>query len=519
MLKRFVTILFCFFLTGCGTFNIRVQVVPKATITVQPPTQLPQLSPTAAVQTLVPTATPNLEPSFSPDIRFSEGDGKPELRSFAPKTRQIFAVWDYANMREGLTVRREWYLDGQLWASREEAWNFAKYGANGTVTDISIYDLDAGLPSGAYQLRLFINGQPQFVQGQASEQIAFAIQDYVPPTLISIHMSDILRGWGIEKSGKVLRTLDGGLTWQDRTPQSGTFDQHSFFALNSEAAWAVTGTGVIWRTQDGGQTWKSSQPVALPEDGKYQILSLQFPDVRNGWLAFLAQNSLPNTLLFRTDDGGETWSQVTALGKPELASYLPDTKTSMTFFDGQNGWIGGWWWKDNPSRWSALQTTNRGNSWQVEALSAISNLLAGQPVTCDGWAIGDMPAGSMAVEVNCTQKSRKFHQLYYLSSATGPVWRTWNLSGAFIGADFLDNRKGWMMTSGTPGSLNVIYKTVDGGVTWKKINNASWKTVQFDFVSDLVGWAIAGNGKTFALIHTVDGGITWLEIKPVVENK
>jgi photosystem II stability/assembly factor-like uncharacterized protein len=85
--------------------------------------------------------------------------------------------------------------------------------------------------------------------------------------------------------------------------------------------------------------------------------------------------------------------------------------------------------------------------------------------------------------------------------------------------DFIDNRVGWMMAAGEPGQLNGIYKTVDGGATWRKFNQASWKTAQFDFVSDQVGFAIVGNGQTSAFIHTVDGGKTWQEIKPVVENR
>lgn len=530
MLKKSLAIAFCFILTACGTFNLRVEVAPAATAaTTQTPTQPLQLSPTLEVQTSFPTVTPDLTPSFGPNIRFSEGAGKPELRSFAPKTRQVFASWEYANMREGLTVRREWYLNGQLWLARDETWDFAKYGANGTIADVSIYDLDVGLPSGTFQLRLFINGQPQFVQGQAADQITFAIQGEVastpapaqPATMAFIRMTDSLRGWGIDQSGKVLRTTNGGSIWQDQTPPWGSFSQHGFFALNSEAAWAVPGTDIIWRTQDGGQTWKSSQPIVLPAKGNYQVLSLQFPDVLNGWAVFLPQNSSSEVrmLLFKTSDGGESWARVTELEKPELASYLPDTKTGMTFFDGQNGWIGGWWWQVNPSRWAALRTDNKGGSWQVEALPAIPNLLAGQAITCDGWAIGGMPAGSMAVEVNCTQRGHTFHKLYYLSSATGPGWKIWDLPGAFIGADFLDDRKGWMMTSGAPDHLNEIYKTVDGGATWKKFNQASWKTAQFDFVSDQVAWAIVGNGQTLALIHSVDGGITWVEIKPTIENR
>jgi photosystem II stability/assembly factor-like uncharacterized protein len=529
MLKKFLTILFCFFLSGCGTFNLRVELAPAATATAQAPTQALQFPPTVQAPTIFPTATPNTLPYFSPNIRFSEGTGKPELRSFAPKTRQVFATWDYANMREGLTIRREWYLNGQLWLSREEPWDFAKYGANGTLTDVSIYDLDLGLPSGHYQLWLFINGQPQFAQGQASEQIAFAVQGdsasspepSQPVTLTFIRMTDSLRGWGIEQSGKVLRTTNGGALWQDRTPAWGSFNQHGFFALNSEAAWAVPGNDIIWRTQDGGQTWKSSQPIALPAEGNYRVLSLQFPDVLNGWVVFLPQNSSAEArmLLFKTADGGETWERVTELENPGLASYLPDTKTGMTFFDGQNGWIGGWWWQTNPSRWAALRTTNKGTSWQVEALPAIPNLLAEPPITCDGWAIADLQPGSMAVEVTCTQRKHTFHKLYYLSSTTGPEWKLWDLSGALIAVDFLDDRQGWMMTTGAPGHLNEIYKTVNGGTTWIKINQASWKTAQFDFVGEQSGWAIVGNGKTSALINTVDGGKTWQEIKPTVENR
>jgi hypothetical protein len=61
-------------------------------------------------------------------------------------------------MRDGMTVKREWYLDGKLWLVREEPWDFAKYGAFGVVQDVSIYDENIGLPSGAYQLKMYIDG-------------------------------------------------------------------------------------------------------------------------------------------------------------------------------------------------------------------------------------------------------------------------------------------------------------------------------------------------------------------------
>ena len=52
-------------------------------------------------------------------------------RIFPAGTKQVYAVWNYMNMRAGMTVKREWYLNGQLWLTREEEWDFAKYGEHG----------------------------------------------------------------------------------------------------------------------------------------------------------------------------------------------------------------------------------------------------------------------------------------------------------------------------------------------------------------------------------------------------
>jgi hypothetical protein len=77
---------------------------------------------------------------------------------FPAGTNRIYAIWKYQNMRAGMLVKREWYLDGELWLVREEEWNFSKYGAFGTVQDVSIYDEQIGLPSGMYQLKMYIDG-------------------------------------------------------------------------------------------------------------------------------------------------------------------------------------------------------------------------------------------------------------------------------------------------------------------------------------------------------------------------
>ena len=61
-------------------------------------------------------------------------------------------------MQEGMVVRREWYRKGELWLEREERWDFAKYGSEGTMFDISIFDFVDGLDPGWYELNLFVDG-------------------------------------------------------------------------------------------------------------------------------------------------------------------------------------------------------------------------------------------------------------------------------------------------------------------------------------------------------------------------
>ncbi len=124
-----------------------------------------------------PAPTPYLEPYFEPVVRFSAGPRYPETREFETGTKQIFAIWNYTNMKPGLIVRREWHLNDQLWLVREEPWDFEKYGENGTISDISIYDFDAGLPSGKYELLLYINNLPQFLPDPNVRESAFSIQD------------------------------------------------------------------------------------------------------------------------------------------------------------------------------------------------------------------------------------------------------------------------------------------------------------------------------------------------------
>ena len=168
-MKRLSLILLVLILAGlaCNAGASSETEEPVGIILTATPTFRPS-NPTSPSATPPATSAPS-GPSFEPSILFATAP-MPSLATaaFPAGTKQIFAMWTYHNMQDGMLIRREWYLDGTLWIKREEPWDFDKYGAEGVIDDISIYDFDAGLSSGFYRLQLYIDGVEQVITDEAS---------------------------------------------------------------------------------------------------------------------------------------------------------------------------------------------------------------------------------------------------------------------------------------------------------------------------------------------------------------
>ena len=155
-----------FLVSGCS-FDVHMVTPAPASVEATPapvtPITFPSPEPVSAS-----TEVPNI--GYTPDPNASLFYGAHAVLdpvdttgrfSFPAGTKRIYVVWHYQNMRAGMTVKREWYLDGTLWLMREEAWDIAKYGASGIMQDVSIFDENVGLPSGVFQLQIFIDGVQQ----------------------------------------------------------------------------------------------------------------------------------------------------------------------------------------------------------------------------------------------------------------------------------------------------------------------------------------------------------------------
>jgi photosystem II stability/assembly factor-like uncharacterized protein len=120
----------------------------------------------------------------------------------------------------------------------------------------------------------------------------------------------------------IYRTFDGGRTWQPSEPIGPVFPVSKSSFITSEKGWVwideqrrlskLAIPGKLYATDDGGKTWPiftSNLPQMMA--GR-EMQQLDFVDAESGWALttphLRAGQRLQSTELFRTTDGGKTWT-------------------------------------------------------------------------------------------------------------------------------------------------------------------------------------------------------------------
>lgn len=171
------------------------------------------------------------------------------------------------------------------------------------------------------------------------------------------------KGWAVGMDSTILRTTNGGETWQrvDLTVTNNWLFRSVFF-IDEMHGWAVGVYGIIMITNDGGITWQE-----IRNDYANNLQSVFFIDAQNGWAV-----GESGTVL-RTIDGGYSWFE-------QYSGIASNYLTSVHFLDKYHGWIGGQGGTikrtDNGGFWNEPGTYLRNNlNMAIQDMSEISDIL------------------------------------------------------------------------------------------------------------------------------------------------
>jgi len=149
--------------------------------------------------------------------------------------------------------------------------------------------------------------------------------------------------WASGSGGTIVRTRDGGASWQRLTiPGTEKLDFRDIDAVSEDVAFALSiGSGDssrIYKTIDGGVTWSLQFTNAEP---KAFFDAMAFWDAQRG-IAF--SDSIDGQLvILKTDNGGRSWTRVPAEGLPRALDNegaFAASGTNVAVFGRDHVWIG-----------------------------------------------------------------------------------------------------------------------------------------------------------------------------------
>lgn len=264
----------------------------------------------------------------------------------------------------------------------------------------------------------------------------------------------------------------------------------------------------MYGTTDGGDSWTK----LLDQPGTF-VRALGFVDERVGILGNIGPGSFPGVTdtnpLYRTTDGGKSWSPVTRITGPAPAGICAIHVLRQPFVNSgvldhrvtlrAGGRVGG------PAH--LLTSTDLGQSWVSQDMTASTAMILDVLFVNEriGFIAGASDADvsvSNAVVLKTSDGGKTWRRVYV---SKRPFEITWKLA-------FPSPKIGYVTVQNyNPDATvtdRVVAKTIDGGETWQEMPLVKDHRVQqlgIGFVDDRHGWVGASTGG----FETSDGGATW----------
>ncbi len=336
------------------------------------------------------------------------------------------------------------------------------------------------------------------------------------PALIELDMLNELEGWGVSETN-ILRTNDGGTTWYNVTPPE--IDETGFgvdlFALDNDHAWMQNpdfenypNSGFLYRTTDGGITWKDH---AVP----FSRGDIHFLDEDHGWvLADLGVGAGSNAVaVFQTTNGGATWEQTYSNdpNDPDAKDSLPlsGIKSDLAPIDMNTAWVSGVIYA--PGEVFLYRTDDGGQNWTQVSLM-LPNGAQNFELGIDDGQMEFVSERDGFIALRMSGESTQ--TAFYVSDDSGDTWALMPPIIEGAGETEFLSAQDVILYDGEQ-----FYVTRDAARTWVTVAPDIAFGEMFagmEFVNTMSGWVIMLDPTTNhrSLYRTSDGGATWLPVIP-----
>lgn len=279
--------------------------------------------------------------------------------------------------------------------------------------------------------------------------------------LVAVYFTSAETGWVAGDNGYLASTTDGGRSWR-RYPLNTTENINEIYFRNEKNGYLVAGRK-MFITGDAGLTWRETI-LYRPSDfknGHPEFLSIRFADKRRGLVigSVLDRNeNVVDSLVMRTEDGGETWRRVIVPSKTELFH--------LDYNGSSHGWIVG-------DEGVILATVDGGDTW---TLQNSRTKLALYNVDFRDDDLGFV-VGKKGLILRTEDGGQNWQPVPAATTAT------------LMRVDFPDDKNGWIV--GYDGSM---MRSSDKGRTWRVEKSGPRANLYGLYIDKRYGWAVGAKG-------------------------